>query len=183
MTGALTTEYTNLTHQTPPSQHTERWYAAYTSSRQEKQVARQLEERRIRCFLPLYRSWRRWADRRKQVDLALFPSYIFVKIELQNRLRVLELPGVVRFVSFNGQPAPLPEHDIETLRGGLENGICAEPHPYLTVGRRVLVVRGPLAGTQGILLRKKEKFRFVLSLDVLMRSVAVELDASDVKPL
>lgn len=162
---------------------TERWYAAYTYSRQEKCVARQLEERRIHCFLPMYHSLRRWADRRKQIDLALFPSYVFVHIALRNRLRVLELPGVARLVSFNGQPAPLPERDIETLRDGLERGIYAEPHPYLHTGRRVRVVRGPMAGTQGVLLRKKEKFRFVLSLDVLMRSVAVELDASDVEPI
>ena len=160
---------------------TEHWYAAYTCSRYEKCVAKQLEQRRVECFLPLYRSWRRWKDRRKQVDLALFPGYVFVRIALQERLRVLELPGVVRLVSFNGQPAPLPKHDIEALRNGLEQRIYAEPHPYLRVGRKVRIVHGPLAGTQGILVRKKDKVRVVLSLDVLMRSVAVELDAADVE--
>ncbi len=166
-----------------PELRTEHWYAAYTCSRYEKCVARQLEERRVECFLPLYRSWRRWKDRRKQVDLALFPGYVFVRIAVQERLRVLELPGVVRLVSFNGQPAPLPEQDIEALRNGLEQRIYAEPHPYLRVGRKVRVVHGPLAGTQGILVRKKDKFRIVISLDVLMRSVAVEVDAADVESL
>ena len=156
------------------------WYAAYTSARHEKSVARQLEERSINCFLPLYRSWHRWADRRKQVELALFPSYVFVHIDPRERLRVLQLPGVVRLVSFNGSPAPLPETDIEGLRNGLEQGIYAQPHPYLQTGRRVRVVRGPLAGAHGILVRKKDKLRFVISIDVLMRSVAVELDAEDI---
>ena len=156
------------------------WYAAYTNARHEKSVARQLEERSINCFLPLYRSWRRWADRRKQVELALFPGYVFVHIDPRERLRILQLPGVVRLVSFNGTPAPLPETEIEVLRNGLEQGIYAQPHPYLRAGRRVRVIRGPLAGAHGILVRKKDKLRFVISIDVLMRSVAVELDAEDI---
>jgi transcription antitermination factor NusG len=160
---------------------TEHWYAAFTCSRYEKCVAKQLEERRVECFLPLYRSWRRWKDRRKQIDLALFPGYVFVRMAWQERLRVLELPGVVRLVNFNGHPAPLPEQDIEALRNALEQRIYAEPHPYLRIGRRVRIVHGPLAGTQGILVRKKDKFRVVISLEVLMRSVAVEVDAADVQ--
>jgi len=156
------------------------WYAAYTCARHEKSVARQLDERSISCFLPLYRSWHRWADRRKQIELALFPGYVFVHIDPRERLRVLQLPGVVRLVSFNGIPAPLPETDIEGLRNGLEQGIYAQPHPYLRAGRRVRVIRGPLAGAHGILVRKKDKLRFVISIDVLMRSVAVELDAEDI---
>lgn len=156
------------------------WLAAYTSARHEKSVARQLSERKIDYFLPLYRSWHRWADRRKEVELALFPSYVFVHIDPRERLRVLQLPGVVRLVSFNGSPAVLPESEIEGLRNGLEQGVYAQPHPYLRVGRRVRVVRGPLAGTSGILVRKKDKLRFVISIDVLMRSVAVELNAEDI---
>jgi transcription antitermination factor NusG len=135
----------------------------------------------VECFLPLYRSWRRWKDRRKQVDLALFPGYVFVRIALQQRLRVLELPGVVRLVCFNGRPAPLPEQEILALRNALEQQTYAEPHPYLRIGRQVRVVHGPLAGTQGILVRKKDKVRVVISLDVLRRSVAVEVDGADVE--
>jgi transcription antitermination factor NusG len=158
-----------------------RWYAIYTSSRHEKVVAKQLEDRGIESFLPLYRSWHRWKDRRKLVDLALFPSYVFVRIEAQKRLRVLQVPGVVNLVSFNGEPAALPEQEINALRNGLENHVYAEPHPYLRVGRKVRVVRGPMAGAEGILSRKKDKHRVVISIDLLMRSIAVEVEGADLE--
>src|ERR1700758_5679546 len=110
------------------------WYAAYTHPRHEKKVAQQLQERGIEPFLPIYRSVRKWKDRRKELDLVLFPGYVFVHTPLRERLRVLQLPGVVRFVSFNGQPAALPGDDIEALRKGLSQGFRAEHHPYLTIG-------------------------------------------------
>jgi transcription antitermination factor NusG len=158
------------------------WYAAHVCSRHEKQVARQLEERRVSCFLPVYRSVRRWKDRRKELDLVLFPGYVFVHLDLKDRLRVLQVPSVVRFVSFRGHPAPLPDSEIEALSNGLAGGVRAEPHPYLKVGRHVRVKYGPLAGAQGILVRRKDKFRVVLSIDLIMRSVAVEVDEADVEP-
>jgi transcription termination/antitermination protein NusG len=158
-----------------------RWVAIYTVARHEKAVARQLEERRIETFLPLYRSWHRWKDRKKEVDLALFPSYVFVRIFSRNKLTVLQVPGVVDIVSFNGELATLPEQEINALRDGLENDLHAEPCPYLKVGKRVRVARGPMAGAEGILSRKKDRYRFVISVDVLMRSVAVEVDASDLE--
>ncbi|MBV8051934.1 MAG: UpxY family transcription antiterminator, partial [Acidobacteriaceae bacterium] len=164
--------------QLPTSAHVH-WYAAYVCSRHEKQVVSQLQERRVACFLPVYRSLRRWKDRRKELELVLFPGYVFVHLDLKDRLRVLQLPSVVRFVSFNGHPAPLPDSEIEILSKGLASGIRAEPHPYLKVGHRVRVRSGPLAGAQGILQRKKEKFRVVLSIDLIMRSVAVEVDEAD----
>jgi len=104
-------------------------------------------------------------------------------IALQDRLRVLQLLGVVRFVSFGGQPASLPDREVETLRAGLKENIYAEPHPYLTAGRRVQVIRGPFLGTHGILIRRKDKFRVVISLALITRAVSVEVDASDVQPL
>jgi transcription antitermination factor NusG len=158
------------------------WYAAHVFSRHEKQVARQLEERRVNCFLPVYRSVRRWKDRRKELDLVLFPGYVFVHLDLNDRLRVLQVPGVARFVSFNGRPAPLPDAEIDALISGLATGVRAEPHPYLRVGNRVRVKYGPMSGMQGILVRRKEKFRIVLSIDLIMRSVAVEVDEADVEP-
>jgi transcription antitermination factor NusG len=175
---------TELTPRVTPSDTVDvrRWYALYTCPRHEKRVAEQIEQRSISCFLPVYRSVRRWKDRRKELELALFPGYVFVRIDLKDRLRVLQLPSVVRFVSFNGQPTPLPEGEVESLINGLANGVCAAPHPYLTVGRHVRVIRGPLAGMQGILVRRKDRFRIVLSLDLIMRSVAVEVDESDVEP-
>lgn len=158
-----------------------RWYALYTSPRHEKVVAQQLNERCVESFLPLYHSWHRWKDRRKQVDLALFPGYVFVRIEEQNKLHVLRIPGAVNLVSFNGKLAALPEPEIEALRNALDNQVFAEPCPYLRVGRRVRVVRGPMAGAQGILSRKKDKYRVVISVEVLMRSVALEIDGADLE--
>jgi len=159
-----------------------RWYAAHVYSRHEMQVVTQLQERKVDCFLPVYRSVRRWKDRRKELDLVLFPGYVFVHLDIRDRLRVLQLPSVVRFVSFGGHPAPLPDGEIETLSHGLGSGIRAEPHPYLKAGHRVRVKYGPLAGAQGILIRRKDKCRLVLSVDLIMRSVAVEVDEADVEP-
>lgn len=159
------------------------WYAACTHPRHEKLVARQLQQRRIECFLPLYRDVRRWKDRRKELDMVLFPGYVFTRLDLRDRLQVLQLQGVTRFVCFYGKPAPLPEEEIDALRRGLAKGVYAKSHPYLKVGRRVRVVHGPLAGAQGILLRTKEKCRVVISMDAIQRSVALEVDAKDVVPL
>ena len=159
----------------------DRWYAAYTCSRHEKRVAEQLHEREIESFLPTYRTARRWADRTKVVTIPLFPSYVFVRMQLSQRMRVLQLLGVVRFVGFNGSPTPLPDVDIEALRMALRNEVCMEPHPYLKVGSRVRVKSGPLQGAQGILKRKKSSTRLVLSLDLIMRSVSVEVSAADIE--
>ena len=166
-----------------PTNSAASWYATYTHARHEKKVAQQLEERHIEHFLPVYRSVRRWKDRRKELDLVLFPGYVFVRLSLADRLRVLQLPGVARFVSFNGQPAVLLGADIEALRNGLTLGVQAEHHPYLTVGRRVKIVHGPLTGAQGILLRNKTNCRVVISIDAIMRSVSVEIDEADVIPV
>jgi transcription antitermination factor NusG len=159
------------------------WYALYTCPRHEKCVAQQIEQRSISCFLPLYRSVRRWKDRRKELELALFPGYVFVQLAVQDRLRVLQLPSAVRLVSFNGQPAVLPNEEIEGLRRRLTRGACIEPHPYLRVGRRVRVCGGPMQGLEGIIVRRKDRCRVVFSLDLIMRSVAVEVDESEVEPV
>jgi transcription antitermination factor NusG len=158
------------------------WYALYTCSRHEKQIGAQLQQRGIDFLLPLYPSLRRWKDRRVTLQLPLFPSYVFVRTSLQHRVEVLNIPGAVRFVAFNGRPAALPESELLTLRSGLE-GVRAQPHPYLKIGRRVRVRSGPLAGTEGILLRRKDHFRLVISIDLIMRSIAVEVDGCDVEPV
>src|SRR6202167_6445906 len=159
------------------------WYALYTCPRHEKRVAEQVEQRRISCFLPLYRSVRRWKDRRKELDLALFPGYVFVQIALRDKLCVLQLPGAVQLVSFNGQPVALPEAEVETLRDRLCRAPYLEPHPYLQVGRRVRVHSGPLCGVEGVVMRKKDRLRIIVSVDLIMRSVAVEVDEADLEPL
>ncbi len=159
------------------------WYALYTCPRHEKRVAEQIEQRRFSCFLPLYRSVRRWKDRRKELELALFPGYVFVRMALSDRMQVLGLPGVVRLVSFNGQPAPLPTDEIEALQTRLSAGLKAEPHPYMRAGRRVRVRSGPMEGLEGKIVRTKDRCRVIFSIDLLQRSVIVEVDEADVEAM
>ena len=158
------------------------WYAAYTCANHEKHVAEQLGIRSVEHFVPLYESVRRWKDRKVRLQLPLFPGYVFVRLALSDRLRVLQVPGVARLVGFNGLPCALPDSEIEALKAGLASGVRAEPHPFLTVGRRARVKAGPLAGMEGVLVRKKNGARFVISLDLIMRSVAVDVDALELEP-
>jgi transcription antitermination factor NusG len=157
------------------------WFAVYTCAKHERRVEQQFAERHIESFLPMYESVRRWKDRRMRLRLPVFPGYVFVRIALPDRLKVLQTPSVVRLVSFNGQPYPVPEQDIEFLRSGAANALRIEPHPYLAVGSRVRVVRGPLEGAEGILVRRKNIYRVVLSLDFICKSAAVEVDFQDVE--
>ncbi len=159
-----------------------RWFAAYTSARHEKTVALQLTGREIEHFLPLYESLRQWKDRRIRLELALFPGYVFVRIPIEETLRVLRIQGVVRLVGFGGNPAALADSEIESIRNGLAQHLHLEPHRYLKAGRRVRIRRGPLEGLEGILLRKKNSLRVVVSVDLLMRAVAVEVEAEDIGP-
>jgi len=156
-----------------------RWYVAYTRANHEKRVSQQLDTCQVQNFLPVYASVRRWRDRKVKLELPLFPGYVFVRMALIDRLQVLQVPGVAWLVGFNGKPAALPSDEIEILRASLAGGVRAEPHPYLTVGRRVSLRFGPLAGLTGILLRKRRGPRFVVSVDLIQRSVAVEMDEAD----
>ena len=160
-----------------------RWYAIYTSAHHEKSVAEHLRARAIEHFLPLYESVRRWQDRKVKLKLPLFPGYVFVRLALHNKMSVVQVPGVARLVGFDGTPTALPDEEINTLRTNLESGLRAEPHPFLTVGRRVRVKTGPLAGIQGVLLRWKGRSRVVMSINLIQRSIAVQLDESDLEPL
>src|SRR5689334_9140066 len=133
----------------------EHWYAAYTRAQHEKRVAAELGMREVEHFLPLYSSVRRWKDRRVELELPLFPGYVFVRLALRDRLRVLQIPSVVRLVGFNGQATALPDSEMEIMRAGLSQSLRAEPHPFLTAGRRVRITGGPFAGLEGILKQKK----------------------------
>jgi transcription antitermination factor NusG len=182
--GQLESNHTLLSFGESSVTHLEpRWYVAQTHSRHEKRVAEQLNGRGIENFLPLYEMVSRWKDRRVRIKLPLFPGYVFVRVPLQERLRALEIPSVARLVGFGGLPASLPDDEMEAMRNGLAGQLRAEPHPYLTVGRRVRIKFGPLAGLEGILLRKKASYRFVLSLELIHRSIVVDVDAADLLPL
>ena len=157
------------------------WLAVYTTSRHEKKVVEHLAIREIKCFLPLYSSWRSWKNGCKvKVELPLFTNYVFVRPHKTERIRVLEIPGVVNFVRAGNQPVALADSAMEALRSGIQAFKC-EPHPYLVVGERVRIKNGPLLGVEGVLLRKKGTLRVVVSLDMIMKSVAIEVDADDVE--
>ena len=160
-----------------------RWYAAQTCARHEKKVAAQMVFRGIESFLPLYETISRWRDRQVRLKLPLFAGYVFVRIACRDRLRVLEIPSVVRLVGFNGLPTAIPDQDIKTIQDGLNLGLHAEPLPYLRSGQRVKIGSGPLEGYEGTLLRRKGQYRFVLSITLIQRSVAVSIDAADLVPL
>jgi transcription antitermination factor NusG len=159
-----------------------RWYAAYTRANHEKRAHEQLLQRSIDSLLPRYLSVRNWKDRRVRLQMPLFPGYVFVRISLEERLRVLEVPSVARLVGFSGVPAALSEQDMACLRLLAEN-TSAQPHPYLSVGHRVRVTRGPLQGAEGILVRRKRNLRVVLSVDLIERSVVVDVSETDLEPV
>ena len=156
------------------------WYAIYTRANHEKRVASELHARRFDHFLPLYSSVRRWKDRRVRLDLPLFPGYVFVRLALCDRLPVVQISGVVRLVGFNGVPATLTDTEIEIMRSGLSVRMRAEPHPFFTPGQRVRMIAGPFRGLEGILKKNKNTLRVVVSLTLIQRSIAVDVDASDV---
>jgi|SRR5271167_2372180 len=158
------------------------WYALQTTSRAEKRVHERLLERSIECYVPLYESLSQWKDRKVRVQLPLFPGYVFVRFDLSQKLAIMQIAGAVRFVGFGGTLAALPAQEIEILRAGLGD-VRARPHPYLRVGRRARVKSGPLRGMIGIVLKKKNTNRFVLSLDLIMRSMSVELDGLELEPI
>jgi len=158
-----------------------RWYALYTCANSERRIADQLNiryARGIEHFLPQYASLRQWKDRKVRLELPLFPGYVFVHLALQNRLRILQIPGVAHIVGFGGHAAPLADEDVARLHACLDQGLRAQPHPFLQVGRRVRVRSGPLAGLEGIIVRRKNAARFVISFALIQRSIAVELDCA-----
>ncbi len=161
-----------------------RWFALYTASRHEKRVAQHLSQRDIEFYLPLYKSARKWSDgSRVTLDLPLFPGYLFIHIQRSERSRVLGVPGALTVVGgTGGEPAWLPDATIDALRSGLTER-PARPHPLLTVGQRARIRSGALTGFEGIVVRNKNSFRVVLTVEHIMQSYAVEVALEDLEPL
>jgi transcription antitermination factor NusG len=157
------------------------WYALYTVHQHEKVVAEILSEKGFRVFLPLYVAIRQWADRTKELMLPLFPCYVFVQGRLDRRLQIVTTPGFRSIVTVAGRPAVIPHSEIEGVRQLVENCLQVEPHPFLRRGDRVRVRSGPLEGIEGILVRKRNSSRLVLSVEMLQKSVATEVDVSIVE--
>jgi transcription antitermination factor NusG len=157
------------------------WYALYTRHQHEKTVANLLLGKGFQVFLPLYSTVHRWKDRNKQLFLPLYPGYVFLRDRLDRTLQILMTPGVHSILGTAGGPEPIPEFEINAVKRVIESSLAVEPHPFLRGGDRVRVTNGPLEGIEGILLRKKNCFRLVLTVEMLMKSVAVEIDASMVE--
>lgn len=160
-----------------------RWYALYVCSRHEKRVAELLTLKGVEQFVPTYKSTHRWKNRcRMQLDLPLFPGYVFTKISPSQQPQVLSCPGALWFVTCGPKPVALADAEVEGLKLGLTK-CTAKPHPYLHTGNYVLVRSGPFAGMVGILIREKNDFRVVISIKMIANSVVVELDFADLDPL
>jgi len=157
------------------------WYAIWTRSRHEKIVWDQLARKGIEAFLPTVTRWSRWKDRKKQIAWPLFPGYCFARFDARARLPVLRCSGVVNIVSFDGEPAPIPDWEIEGIRRLVESDLAYDPCPLIREGMLVEVVYGPLRGVVGRLVRKGPRARLVLSVDLIGQAVSVEVDAADVR--
>jgi transcription termination/antitermination protein NusG len=159
------------------------WYAVYTRSHQERMVKTQLDRSEVENFLPTFEKTSQWKDRKKLIQVPLFPGYLFVKISLLRRLEVLKAHGAVQLVGNSTGPVPIPEEQIASVRRFIRAGLKCDPHPYLKVGKKARIKEGPLAGFEGILVRKKNKSLFVLSVDLIQRSVSVELGSWLIEPV
>ena len=158
------------------------WYAIWTRSRHEKAVSDQLARKRIEAFLPTVPRWSRWKDRKKKINWPLFPGYCFARFDpASERLPVLKCSGVVSIVSFDGEPAPIPDLEIESIRRLVESELQYDPCPFIREGDLVEIVHGPLKGAVGRLIRKGSRARLVLAIEIISRAVSVEVDAADVR--
>jgi transcription termination/antitermination protein NusG len=162
--------------------HENRWYALQTRANHEKKILEKLEAQALTAMLPLYSEVHRWKDRNKKVDTPLFPGYVFVKMDLADRMRAVTISGVVRLVGYGQNPEPIPAPDIELIHSCLQNGTLLRPHAYLPIGCKVRVIAGPLQGVEGVLLRKKGLARLVLSVNLIQSSVALEVNEEEVTP-
>jgi transcription antitermination factor NusG len=159
------------------------WYAIRVRSRFELATSNLLHDKGFEEFLPLYRSQRRWSDRVKELDTPLFPGYVFCRFDASSPLQVLTTPGVVHIISAGRIPVPVDEREISALQNVCRSGLPVQPWPYLEVGRRVSIERGPLAGAEGVVVEIKGRYRLVASISILHRSVAAEIDRDWIRPL
>lgn len=151
-----------------------------TQPRHEKAVATRLSGRGVECFLPLYEAQHRWSRGVARVELPLFPGYLFTRIAPTDKLQVLTDSSVLRLVTFGGQPAAVPDGQIEALREAIARQLRLEPHPYLRLGSRARIHFGPFRGVEGTVIRKNNRTTVVLSIDLIERAVAIEFEACDV---
>lgn len=165
----MSATYTDQTHP---------WFAVQTRTRYENLAAKQLGGRGYEVFLPFYQCKRRWSDRMQEFEVPLFPGYLFCRFNLLDRLPILTTPGVIQIVGIGKTPIPVDEKEVVALQTAVRTGVPRHPWPFLKVGQRVKVEAGPLSGLEGVLLNFKGRYRLVLSVSLLQRSVAVEVDSA-----
>ena len=166
----------------PLRMETLQWFALVVKHQHERGVEQALRCSGIETCLPLYGERRRWSDRVKQQEAPLFPGYVFGRFDYRQRVVVLRAPGVARVVGFGGQPAPLEDSEIDDIRRALSSRLPLRPWPYLKPGDRVRLERGPLRGMEGRLLREKSGLRFIIGVELLQRSLAVEVESDMLGP-
>ena len=159
-----------------------RWYALWTRSRHEKQVRDQLHGRGIEPLLPLVTRKSQWKDRKKEIESPLFPGYCFARFAWKDSLTVLKAPGVVQVVGGSGRPEAIPDEEIDALKTLMARTLPYDAHPYLREGMQVEVIRGPLKGVRGILVRKEKRQRLVISVHLIQQAASVEIDSGDIAP-
>jgi transcription antitermination factor NusG len=159
------------------------WYALRVKSRYENTVASHLQARGFESFLPLYKCRRRWSDRFKEIELPLFPGYVFCQFDPSNRLPILTVPGIVHVVGVGRTPISVEQTEIAAIQTAVKSGLPRKPWPFLEVGQKVRIEHGPLCGVDGILVGFRGHQRLVLSVSLLQRSVAVQVDEAWVSPL
>ena len=157
------------------------WFALQVRTRHESSVASFLEGSGFEYFLPIYTSRKRWSDRIKKVETALFPGYLFCRFDPHDRLPILKTPGVIQIAGYNRCPVPVEESEILAIQSLVTSGLPSQPWPFFTVGDRVRIEAGPLRGHEGTLVEFKGGHRLVLSITLLQRAVAVEIDSAFVE--
>jgi transcription antitermination factor NusG len=159
------------------------WFALTAKPRHEKSAARILFNKGLESFLPLCRSRRQWSDRIKPVDLPLFPGYVFCRLDYQHRLAVLTTPGITSILGFDNAPTTVSEEEMDRIQAIVSSGLPTEPWPYIHIGEAVRIDHGALTGLEGVLIREKDSLRVVVTVEMLRRSVAVEIDRDMIRPL
>src|ERR1700761_5846822 len=159
------------------------WFALHVKPRHERAVEQQLGARLLEVYSPYYSTRRRWSDRVKTVEFPLFSRYVFCRFSFEERLAVISVPSVLSIVGFGGSPCPVADKDIETVRSMVSSGLPVMPWPSLRIGERVRVCHGPLAGLEGILTREKAAYRVVVTVELLQRAVAVEVERDLIAPV
>ena len=159
------------------------WFGVRVRSHFEQIASAAMRARGIEEFVPIVRVRRRWSDRIKELDVPLFPGYVFCRFDMERRTPVMSCPGVVNVISFDGRPAPIPDEEIQSVRALIDSSLGVQPHPFLASGEKVRIDYGPLAGVEGMVVEMKKRFRLVVSVNLLQRSISVEIDRAWVSPV